>query len=226
MADTKVSALTALTGAGTATNDVLPIVDTSATTSKSITVAEVINAIKALGTTTRYLPLPITGGYPPDGSGTTNNPATPEKIISSGTQTTNACKVTYFGLLFDPTTDEHWMWDFTLPANYSSGGTLRVTFSNKGTSANGVTWKAAAACIVVGTTDKDAVVFDTVVTANATPSTTTGITTQSTLALTMTNAAANVPITVMLGRDPDNASDTNASDMRVEEVTFEYVGTM
>lgn len=172
-----------------------------------------------------YLVLPIPGGFPPDGSGSGNNPATPEKIISSGSQTSNSPKAAYFGLLFDPTTDEHWMWDFTIPGNYFSGGTLRVTFSNKGTSANGVTFKAATACVVVGTTDKDAVVFDTVVTANGTPSTTTGITTQVTLALTMTNAAANVPIVVMLGRDPDNASDTNASDMRVEEVTFEYTTT-
>jgi hypothetical protein len=118
------------------------------------------------------------------------------------------------------------MWDFTIPSNYSSGGTLRVTYSNKGTSGNGVTWKAATAISVVGTTDRDAIVFDTVVTANSTPSTTTGIQTQVTLTLTMTNAAANAPIILMLGRDPDNASDTNASDMRVEEVTFEYVGTL
>ena len=37
MADTKISALTALTGANTAPDDVLPIVDTSVTTTKSIT---------------------------------------------------------------------------------------------------------------------------------------------------------------------------------------------
>lgn len=171
----------------------------------------------------RAVILPIPGGYAPDGSGTVNNPATPEKIISSGSQTTNSPKASYYGLLFDPTTDEHWMWDFTIPADYLSGGTLRVTFSNKGTSANGVTFKGAAAIAIVGTTDKDAIVFDTVVTANGTPSTTTGITTQITIALTMTNALANRPIIVMLGRDPDNASDTNASDMRVEEVVFEYV---
>lgn len=171
---------------------------------------------------TGYLTLPIPGGVPPDGSGSGNNPATPEKIVSSGTQTTNSPKVSYIGLLFDSTTDEHWMWDVTLPGDYASGGVLRLTFSNKGTSTNGVTWKAAAAIAVVGTTDKDAIIFDTVVTANATPSATTGITTQSTLTLTMTNAAANRPMVVMVGRDPDNASDTNASDMRLEEVVFEY----
>ena len=40
MADVKISALTALTGANVASNDVLPIVDTSATATKSITAAE------------------------------------------------------------------------------------------------------------------------------------------------------------------------------------------
>lgn len=40
MADAKISALTALTGANVATDDVLAIVDTSATTTKKITAAE------------------------------------------------------------------------------------------------------------------------------------------------------------------------------------------
>lgn len=171
---------------------------------------------------TSRIVLPIPGGFAPDGSGTTNNPATPEKVISSGSQTTNAPKASYVRLLFDPTTDEHWMWSFALPNDYISGGTLRLVFSNKGTSTNGVTWKAATAIAVPGTTDRDAIVFDTVVTANATPSATTGITTEVTLALTMTNAAATRPMILMVGRDPDNASDTNASDMALETLTFEY----
>lgn len=50
MADAKVSALTALTGAGTADNDVLPIVDTSANASKKITVAEFTSKVGIGGT--------------------------------------------------------------------------------------------------------------------------------------------------------------------------------
>jgi hypothetical protein len=50
MADTKVSALTALSGASVATDDVVPIIDTSVTTSKKITVAELITALDALST--------------------------------------------------------------------------------------------------------------------------------------------------------------------------------
>ena len=67
--------------------------------------------------------------------------------------------------------------------------------------------------------------FDTVVTASGTPSATQGITTQTTLALTMTNAAANRPCVLMIGRDMDNGSDTNTNDAVLHAAMFEYVGT-
>src|SRR3990167_6108227 len=51
MADTKTSDLTALTGANVAqTADVIPIVDTDATTTKKILVSELAKALKVLGT--------------------------------------------------------------------------------------------------------------------------------------------------------------------------------
>lgn len=172
--------------------------------------------------TTGYVVLPIPGGQAPDASGSGNNPATPEVNISSGTQTTNSPKATQQWLLFDPATDEHWMWTFTLPGDYSSGGTVRLTWSTKGTSTNAVFWKSATAIGVVGTTDMDAIVFDTVVTGSGNGASTQGITTQTTIALTMTNAAANRPIVLMVGRDADNASDTNASDAVLQAAVFEY----
>jgi hypothetical protein len=175
--------------------------------------------------TTGHVVLPIPGGTAPDASGSGNNPATPEVMISSGTQTTNSAKVTTTWLLFDPATDEHWLWSFTLPSDYASGGTLRLTWSTKGTSTNAVFWKGAAFIGVVGTTDVDAGVFDTVVTGSGNGASTQGVTTQTTLALTMTNAAANRPIVVMIGRDADNASDTNASDACLIAATFEYTTT-
>jgi hypothetical protein len=48
MADTKISALTALQGADVAQNDVLPIVDTSATATKKISFSELANALGGL----------------------------------------------------------------------------------------------------------------------------------------------------------------------------------
>ncbi len=59
---TKISALTALTGAGTATDDELPIVDTSAVVTKKISIAELLIGIGALpkagGTMTGTITLP------------------------------------------------------------------------------------------------------------------------------------------------------------------------
>lgn len=173
--------------------------------------------------TTRSVILPVDGGIEPDGTGSGNNPAEQIQVISSGSQTSNSPKASYWELRFDPTTEEHWMWQFTLPANYLSGGTLRLTGATLGTSASQVVWKAATAIVVVGTTDRDAIVFDTVVTVAWTPSTTQGVTTQATVALTMTNALANRPITIFIGRDTDNGSDTNANDACLVEAVFEYV---
>lgn len=53
MADSKVSALTALTGANVAVGDLMPIVDTSATASKSITMGELLEFIRL--NSTRYI---------------------------------------------------------------------------------------------------------------------------------------------------------------------------
>ena len=171
---------------------------------------------------TSRIPLPIPGGIAPDGSGSGNNPATPEVMVSSAGQTTNAAKATTIWLLFDPATDEHWLWALELPGDYVSGGTLRLTWSTKGTSTNAVYWKGAAAIGVVGTTDMDAIAFDTVVLGNGAGASTQGVTTQTTIALTMTNAAANRPMILMVGRDADNGSDTNASDACLISCTFEY----
>ena len=49
MADKKITALTALTGANTASTDVFPVVDVSATETKKITAAELAAAIAVIG---------------------------------------------------------------------------------------------------------------------------------------------------------------------------------
>lgn len=174
---------------------------------------------------TGYIHLPSWAGVSPDGSGTGNNPATPEIIVSSGTQATNSPKATFVHLLFDPTTDEHHEWQFSLPGNYASGGTLRSFWLSKSASTNVFRMKAAAAIGIVGTTVMDTIIFDTVVGVDVTPSATEGIATMVTLALTMTNAAASRPIIVMAGRDPDHANDVNANDARLFDTWFEYVTT-
>lgn len=170
-----------------------------------------------LDATTKQVILPIYGGYGP-----VTDHAVQERVTSSGGPTENAPFVEYYQLAFDPNTDQTWFWGFTLPIDYLSGGTLRLTWATKGTDVNPVVWKGAAAIGVIGTTDADAAVFDTVITGTDTPSTTEGIITQTTIALTMANAEANTTIIVMVGRDADNINDTNTSVAVLVEAMFDF----
>lgn len=177
---------------------------------------------------TGYVTLPIPGGQAPDQSGSGNNAMAPSKKVNSGTQTTNAPKSTYVILLADSSTDEHWMWQFLMPGNYSSGGTLRVVLESVTTNSGNVILKAAVAQSTDGSTDNDTgnTVFDTVVTSSAAANpTTVGQTVSTTLTLTG-SYTANRGTVVMIGRDADNGSDTlNSNDIGVKHVTFEYTTT-
>jgi hypothetical protein len=150
----------------------------------------------------------------------------PKKIISSGTQTTNAPKASHVILLADGTTDEHWMWQFLMPGDYASGGTLRMVWESVSTSSGDVIAKAAVAQSTDGSTDlyTGNTLFDTVVTSSAIANpTTVGQTVSATLALTGSYTANRATI-VMVGRDADNGSDTlNGVDIGLMVVTFEYV---
>jgi hypothetical protein len=174
---------------------------------------------------TSRLVLPIPGGTPPDGSGTGNNPATPEKVVSSGTQTTNTPKVSYVQLLFDASTDEHWQWQFPLPADYVSGGTLKLTWGSKGTT-NNVIWKAGIVAGEPASTDLDAAVFlgPDLSSATAVPGTV-GFVTETSITLTVTGldvTGGSDMVILFVGRDADNGSDTSASDACLVGVALEY----
>jgi hypothetical protein len=166
--------------------------------------------------------LAVTGGIAPDGSGTGNNPATPERVVSSGTQTSNTPKLTYTQLLFDQSTDEHWMWVFPLPNDYVSGGTVRLLWGSKVTSGN-VIWKAGVKSADLSSTDFDAAVFVAadLTSAVAVPSTV-GHFKESTITLTVTGFSATEPVCLFVGRDADNGSDTAAGDATLIAVTLEY----
>ena len=169
------------------------------------------------GAPTRVVILPIPGGYGPN-----TNPATQESVISSAGPTANAPFVEYYQNAYDPDVDQEWFWSFSLPYDYGSGGTLRIIWATKGTDTNPVVWKGATAIPILGTTDADESVFDTVVTASGVPSSTQGILSETTIDLTMANAAPYRPIIVMVGRDADNPSDTNPNVAVHLEVAFEY----
>lgn len=161
-----------------------------------------------------------------DASGTINNPATPETVVSSGSQPTNGAKVTWPTLLFDQSTDEHAAITLQLPGNWASGGTLRIKMGAKVTSGN-VIVKHATCALTDSSTDSDAAVYGTVTTESATavPGTV-GHVKEVALTLDTTGWAAKRYIQIMVGRDADNGSDTAAGDMvLLEAAVLEYTTT-
>lgn len=163
------------------------------------------------------------GGLAPDGSGSGNNTAGLNYTVSTGAQTTNTPKVSHFSLLFDPTTDEHWMFHFQMPGDYASGGTLRGKIRSAATSGN-VIMKAG---ISESTGDVTNDVFLAADLSSAIAiSGTANQEVEFTIALTMTNVAANDNVVIFIGRDADNASDTvNSNDVELDVLSFEYTTT-
>lgn len=106
MADTKTSALTALTGASVDTaTDVLPIVDTSVTTTKKILVSELAIALGASGGTFTTGDVKLTFKTTADASWVLMNDTTIGNAASGGTGRANADTVDLFTLLWNNTAD-------------------------------------------------------------------------------------------------------------------------
>ena len=81
MADSKISALTALTSATAATNDVLPIVDTSATTTKKIGLSDICEFVSASSAITTLLAAKANLASPTF----TGTPAAPTAAVDTNT---------------------------------------------------------------------------------------------------------------------------------------------
>lgn len=161
------------------------------------------------------------GGFAPDGSGSGNNTAALSYEVSTGTQTTNTPKVSRLKLLFDPTTDEHWIFQFKMPGDYASGGTLRGQLGVNAVSPGNVIMKAGISESSGNRTD-DLFLAADVSSAIAMPGTAQQGT-EFTVALTMTSIVANDEVVIFVGRDADNASDTvNSNDVELTSLTFEY----
>ncbi len=171
---------------------------------------------------TSRLVLPIGAGIAPDTSGSGNAAAELRKTVSSGSQTTNTPKLSYYELRFDQSIDEHWMWAFQLPGDYVSGGTVRLLWGALVTSGN-VVWKAGIEIADPSSTDLDATVFNAadLAVASAVPGTV-GHYKETTITLTMTGATALDWAEVFVGRDADVAGDTAAGDAVLVAATFEY----
>src|SRR6266702_3722427 len=139
---------------------------------------------------------------------------------STGTAPTNGPSLFFTELLFDAATDEHCFFTFTLPSDYSSGGIININWKRASlTTAVNVVWKAAVAAEV-----PNSKALNTVATTTACSTTSQALVTTA-ITLTMDSAAVGDMVTVMLGRDADNASDTLTVDAQVTDVNFTYTTT-
>lgn len=166
--------------------------------------------------------LAVTGGVSPDGSGSGNTPAYPNKMVSTETQTSNTPKVTAIRLVFGASTDAHWMWVFQLPQDYGSGGTVRLSWGASVNSGN-VVWKAGAVPLepAAGSVTSAAFLAADSSGAVAVPGTI-GVAKQTEVDLTMTDGDAGDLVAVFVGRDADSGSDTAAGDAYLYAADFEY----
>src|SRR6266567_8263505 len=128
---------------------------------------------------------------------------------STGTAPTNGPSLFFTELLFDAATDEHCFFTFTLPSDYSSGGIININWKRASlTTVVNVVWKAAVAAVTPGTTEvPNSKALNTVATTSTACSTTSQALVTTAITLTMDSAAVGDMVTVMLGRDADNASD-------------------
>ena len=166
------------------------------------------------------------GGFATDSSGSGNNAGTPQFTVSSGTQTSNTPKAGFLSIALDSATDEHWLFQFPLPSDYASGGTLRGKLRCGATSGN-VIMKAGAVPILDNTTDIDVAVFNAADVSSAIAADAViGKPSPFTIALTTTGFTANALVLAFCGRDADNGSDTmNSNDAEILSLVFEYTTT-
>jgi hypothetical protein len=190
---------------------------------EALTVAQ---AKTLLGLTAGHLQLYPGNVILPDGTAG-NEFAQAQIFQSTGTAPTNGAKVHGSELLFDGTTDEVVFFQFPLPADYVSGGT--IYFNGKrasGTGAANVIMKCAVAAVTPGATEvPNTKVLNTVTTTAALAvGTTPQALVQSTCAPAMDSAAPRDTVWIMFGRDATNASDTlDNIDFQVVSVWLEYV---
>ena len=156
----------------------------------------------------------------PDGS--TSNLA-PGMTRRQGTQT--GAKTHFLTLDFDGGGNlEGAHWVFRLPANYLSGGTLKISWMANATS-NNVKWQAEVGAITPGDADtplEHAFAAAATVT-SAVNSTEARRLVESSITLTMDSAAAADIIELYVFRDSADGSDTATVDAEMIAMTFEYV---
>ena len=114
-----------------------------------------------------------------------------------------------------------WVW--RMPANYASGGALKIQWMANATT-NAVKWQAQVGAVTADDADTP---LEHALAAAATVTTNVNTTearrlTESSITLTMDSAAAGDLVKLVLFRDPADAADTATVDAEVVACAFEY----
>lgn len=143
-----------------------------------------------------------------------------------GTQATR--KAHFLTLDFDGAgaTIESCHFNFRVPIDYASGGTLKLTWIANAV-AGSVKWQAQVSAVTPGDVDTPiehafAAAASVTTAANATEA---NRDTESAITLTMDGAAAGDTVDLVVFRDPADAADTCTVDARIRAAVFEYTTT-
>lgn len=156
----------------------------------------------------------------PDGSATN---LAAGMVRLQGTQTGAKWHQLALTFIGDGTVQGSW-WTFRLPADYSSGGTLRIQWMINATT-NAVKWQAQVGAITPADADTP---LEHALAAAATVTTNVNTTeawrlTESSITLTMDSAAANDLLELFLFRDSGDGADTSTALAHVVAASLEYV---
>lgn len=156
------------------------------------------------------------------GDGSTDNvPAALSRRVGALTGIDNF----FFTLDFDgagSTVESAW-WTFRMPADYASGGALKLLWMANAT-ANAVKFQAQVSAITANDADTP---LEHALSSAATVTTNVNTTearrlTESSITLNMDSAAAGDLIQLVVKRDPTDGSDTAAVDAELLAASFEY----
>lgn len=166
---------------------------------------------------------PVGSAVPADGSASN---AAPSLGRLAGTE--SAPKKFMLTAAFDAAADEHLWFQFRVPADYASGGTVKLLWMANSASANNVVWGSRIGAITPADADTpvehaEAAASTTTTAGNATEARRL-IETSITLANLDSIAAGDLAF-LLVYRDADNASDTLAVDAELITVSLEYTTT-
>lgn len=146
-------------------------------------------------------------------------------FIGAGGYTTGSITVwgIWTAIALDPDTDEYALFDFKIPEDYLSGGTIKIVYVELNTGANNVVWGALLNHAAAGESYA------------SNPSSDYGNTRaigqvnkiqEITTTLSLTSPAKGEYVTVRIKRDANHASDTYIFDWHLIGIVFEYTANM